>query len=314
LTNTSEHIGFIGLGFMGHGMAKNIVEKGYPLTVMGHRKREAADDLARRGAKEVRTPREVAEASTIVFLCVTGSPQVEALVQGPDGLKAGTKPGSLIVDTSTSNPVSTLALAAELKEQGVGFVDAPLARTPKEAWEGTLDTMVGCDEATFERLKPVLETWAARITRVGAVGDGHKMKLVNNFIAMGYAAIYSEALTVAQKAGIEPERLDSVIRGGRMACGFYETFMTYVLERDRDAHKFTLSNALKDMLYMEALADAGGVANPIGNAVKNAFALAVNSGRGEDFVPMLSDVTAELNGTSLVRKAARDDEARRPAA
>jgi hypothetical protein len=121
-------------------------------------------------------------------------------------------------------------------------------------------------------------------------------------------------LTVAQKAGIEPERLDSVIRGGRMACGFYETFMTYVLERDRDAHKFTLSNALKDMLYMEALADAGGVANPIGNAVKNAFALAVNSGRGEDFVPMLSDVTAELNGTSLVRKAARDDEARRPAA
>jgi len=207
-----ERIGFIGLGYMGHGMAKNIVEKGYPLTVMAHRRREAAEDLARRGAREVGTPREVAEASTIVFLCVTGSPQVESLVRGPDGLKAGAKPGSVIVDTSTSNPVSTLALAAELKEGGVGFVDAPLARTPKEAWEGTLDTMVGCDEATFARLKPVLDTWAARITRVGEVGDGHKMKLINNFIAMGYAAIYSEALAVARKAGIEPQRLDSVIR------------------------------------------------------------------------------------------------------
>jgi 3-hydroxyisobutyrate dehydrogenase-like beta-hydroxyacid dehydrogenase len=312
VTDISERIGFIGLGFMGHGMAKNIVEKGLPLTVMGHRKREAVDDVVRRGAKEVRTPREVAEASTIVFLCVTGSPQVEALVRGPDGLKAGAKPGSVIVDTSTANPVSTLALAEELKAQGVGFVDAPLARTPKEAWEGTLDTMVGCDPETFARLKPVLETWAARITHVGAVGDGHKIKLINNFIAMGYAAIYSEALTVAQKAGIEPGRLDSVIRGGRMACGFYETFMTYVLERDRNAHKFTLANALKDMRYMESLADSGGVANPIGNAVKNAFALAVNGGRGEEYVPMLSDVVAELNGTALAPST--EPEMRRPAA
>jgi 3-hydroxyisobutyrate dehydrogenase-like beta-hydroxyacid dehydrogenase len=312
VTDISERIGFIGLGFMGHGMAKNIVEKGLPLTVMGHRKREAVDDVVRRGAKEVRTPREVAEASTIVFLCVTGSPQVEALVRGPDGLKAGAKPGSVIVDTSTANPVSTLALAEELKAQGVGFVDAPLARTPKEAWEGTLDTMVGCDPETFARLKPVLETWAARITHVGAVGDGHKIKLINNFIAMGYAAIYSEALTVAQKAGIEPGRLDSVIRGGRMACGFYETFMTYVLERDRNAHKFTLANALKDMRYMESLADSGGVANPIGNAVKNAFALAVNAGRGEEYVPMLSDVVAELNGTALAPST--EPEMRRPAA
>ena len=309
---TDERIGFIGLGFMGHGMAKNIVEKGYSLTVMGHRKRESVDDLVRRGAREARTPREVAEASTIVFLCVTGSPQVEALVRGPDGLAAGAKAGSVVVDTSTSNPVSTLALAAELEGQGVGFVDAPLARTPKEAWEGTLDTMVGCDEATLARLKPVLGTWAARITHAGAVGDGHKIKLINNFIAMGYAAIYSEALAVAQKAGIAPGRLDSVIRGGRMSCGFYETFMTYVLERDRDAHKFTLANALKDMRYAESLADSVGVANPMGNAVKNAFALAVSAGRGEDYVPMLSDVVAELNGTSLAPPAL--EEARRPAA
>lgn len=305
VTNTSERIGFIGLGFMGHGMAKNIVEKGYPLTVMGHRNRAPIEDVVKRGATEVKNPREVAEASTIVFLCVTGSAQVEALTFGPDGLMAGAAKGSIVVDTSTSDPVSTEKVAAAFADKGVTFVDAPLARTPKEAWEGTLDTMVGCDEATFVRLKPVLETWAGRITHVGPVGNGHKLKLINNFIAMGYAALYAEALALGQKVGIEPQRLDSVIRGGRMSCGFYETFMKNVLERDRDAHKFTLSNALKDMRYVEALADSVGLANPMGNAAKNAFATAVGTGRGDDFVPMLSDVVAELNGTSLAPGADR---------
>ncbi len=297
--NTQERIGFIGLGLMGHGMGRNIVEKGYPLTVMGHRKREAIDDLKKRGAGEAATPRAVAEASSIVFLCVTGSAQVEALVHGPDGLKAGAKPGLVIVDCSTSDPNSTLALAAELEPLGVTLVDAPLSRTPKEAWEGTLDTMVGCDEAMFERLKPVIDTWAGRAIHIGRTGDGHKMKLLNNFLAMGYAALYSEALALASKVGIPPRRFDSVIRGGRMECGFYQTFMRHVLDGDRQAHKFTLSNALKDMRYLESMADAAGMSNPLGNAVKNGYAVAVNTGRGEDYVPALSDVVAHLNGATL---------------
>jgi len=294
-----ERIGFIGLGLMGHGMAKNILEKGYPLTIMGNRNSAPVEDMVGRGATEVRSAREVAENASIVFLCVTASPQVEALVRGPDGLAAGMKPGGIIVDASTSDPTSTLALAAELEARGITFVDAPLSRTPKEAWAGTLDTMVGCDEATFARLKPVLDTWAGRAIHIGRTGDGHKMKLINNFIAMGYAALYSEALTLAAKSGLTPTQFDSVIRGGRMECGFYGTFMKYVLERDRDAHKFTLVNALKDTRYIEAMADAGGMANPIGNAVKNYFAMAVGTGRGEDYVPMLSDVVAGLNGTRL---------------
>ena len=105
------------------------------------------------------------------------------------------------------------------------MVDAPLSRTPKEAWEGTLDTMVGASDAVFARLKPVLDTWAGRVVHIGGTGDGHRMKLLNNFIAMGYAALYSEALALAQKVGITPQRFDSVIRGGRMDCGFYQTFM-----------------------------------------------------------------------------------------
>ena len=294
-----ERIGFIGLGYMGHGMAKNIVEKGYPLTVMAHRNRIPVEDLRGRGASEVRSPKEVAEASSVVFLCVTGSREVESVVRGQNGLKAGARPGTIIVDCSTSDPTSTLQLAEELAADGVAFVDAPLSRTPKEAWEGTLDTMVGSDEATFDRLKPVLDTWAGKVVHVGPVGHGHTMKLINNFVSLGYAAIYAEALSLSKKAGLSPQTVDSVIRGGRMDCGFYQTFMRYVLERDRDAHKFTLRNGFKDLRYLEALSDALGVANPIGNAVKNSFAIAANTGRADEYVPMLSDVVAELNGTSL---------------
>lgn len=295
----AERIGFIGVGLMGHGMAKNIVEKGYALTVMGRRNRAPVEDLLTRGATEARTPKQVGERSTIVFLCVTGSPDVEALVRGPDGLASGLKPGSVLVDCSTSDPTSTAVLHAELDAVGVSLVDAPLSRTPKEAWEGTLDTMVGATDAVFARLKPVLETWAGRVVHIGGPGDGHRMKLINNFLSLGYAALYAEALTVARKVGITPQRFDSVIRGGRMDCGFYQTFMKWTLDGDRDAHKFTLGNAFKDVRYLESMADAAQVANPMGNAVKNALAMAVAAGGAADFVPMLPVFVGALNGVDL---------------
>lgn len=301
MSSSEERIGFIGVGLMGHGMARNIVEKGYPLTVMARRNRAPVEDLIGRGAREAATAKAVAEASTIVFLCVTASADVEALVRGPDGLKEGLRPGSVIVDCSTADPNSTLALAAELEPLGIAFVDAPLSRTPKEAWEGTLDTMVGASDEMFARLKPVLDTWAGRVVHIGATGDGHRMKLINNFVSLGYAALYSEALALAQKVGITPARFDSVIRGGRMDCGFYQTFMRWTLEGDRDAHKFTLANAGKDLRYLESMADAAGVANPMGNAVKNGFALAIAGGRAAEFVPMLATFVAAMNGVELSR-------------
>lgn len=295
----SERIGFIGLGLMGHGIARNIVEKGYGLTFLGRKNRGTAEDMIARGATEVTTSREVAERSTIVFLCVTGSREVEAIVRDPRGLKEGLKKGSVVVDCSTADPTSTIALAAELAAIGVEFVDAPLSRTPKEAWEGTLDTMVGAPDAVFARLKPVLETWAGRIVHIGTTGDGHRMKLLNNFISLGYAAIYSEALALAQKVGISPARFDSVIRTGRMDCGFYQTFMRWTLEGDRDAHKFSMANGLKDLTYLESMADAVGMANPLGNAAKNSFAGAVAAGPADQYVPMLATHVGRINGVDL---------------
>ena len=291
-----ETIGFIGLGLMGHGMAKNIVEKGFSLVVAGRRNRKPIDDLVARGALEAASPREVGEQATVVFLCVTGSPEVEAVLSGPEGLRAGMKRGSVIVDCSTSDPVSTMRLVEDLKTAGVDFVDAPLSRTPKEAWEGKLDTMVGASEATFARLKPVLETWAGKIVHIGAPGDGHRMKLLNNFVSLGYAAIYAEALALSRKVGISPQRFDSVISGGRMDCGFYQTFKRWSLEGDPDAHKFSIANAYKDLRYLASMANAAGVAGPITDAVKNTFALAHGAGGDADFVPMLASYVAEANG------------------
>lgn len=158
-----EAIGFIGLGLMGHGIAKNIVEKGYKLTVMAHRNRAPVDDLVTRGAVEAKSVGELAARSNVVFLCVTGSTQVEALMRGPDGLAANLRPGSVVVDCSSSDPTSTVAIAVELKAAGMDYADAPLSRTPKEAWEGTLDTMVGAEDAVFARLEPILATWGKSV-------------------------------------------------------------------------------------------------------------------------------------------------------
>lgn len=290
-----ERIGFIGVGLMGHGMAGNIVDKGWPLTVMAHRNREPVEDLKARGAAEAATPREVAMATDIVILCVTGSPEVQAVVQGPEGLAAAGKP-LLIVDCSTSDPSVTIRLASELAAGGITLIDAPLSRTPADARAGTLDVMVGGDPDAVTRVRPVLDAFAARVVHTGPTGTGHTMKLLNNFLSMGYAALYSEALALGAKAGLTPQVFDSVIRGGRMDCSFYQTFFKWVLDRDPNAHKFAIRNGLKDMTYLASLANSVGLANPVGSAVRNSFALAVGAGHGDDYVPKLSDIVAELNG------------------
>jgi 3-hydroxyisobutyrate dehydrogenase-like beta-hydroxyacid dehydrogenase len=304
MTTTPETVGFIGLGLMGHGMAKNLVDKGFALSIFARKASDATADLQQRGAALCASPADVAAQASVVFLCVTGSKDVESIVRGPQGLKAGLKPGSVVVDCSTSDPVSTQALEAELKEIGVHLVDAPLSRTPKEAWAGTLDTMVGADPHVFARIEPLLQTFAARIVHLGATGTGHRMKLINNFVSLGYAALYAEALTLAQAVGITPPMFDAVIRGGRMDNLFYRTFMEYTLRGDKEAHKFTLTNAFKDLRYLESMADDAGVSNPMGNAVKNSFGLAVQQGGAAQMVPMLPELVAGLSGVRLQSPAA----------
>jgi 3-hydroxyisobutyrate dehydrogenase-like beta-hydroxyacid dehydrogenase len=296
MSDKKATVGFIGVGLMGHGMAKNLVTKGHPLVVLGHRNREPVEHLKSLGATEATTPRELAAQCDIVHLCVTGSPQVEANLRGPDGVMASGKRGLIVVDCSTSNPVSTLALGDELKAAGMTLVDAPLSRTPVEAEAGTLDTMVGCDEATFRTIEPVLRCWAGNVVHLGPLGLGHKMKLINNFVAMGYAALYAESLAIARKSGLTIEQFHSVIGAGRMRSGFYDTFMQWSLQGNENAHKFTISNAHKDMRYLASMANELGVVNDLQALVKNIFAAMEAAGDGQKYVPMLPDFVARQNG------------------
>ena len=293
---TKPVIGFIGVGLMGAGMAKNILTKGYPLVIMGHTNREPVERLKKLGATEATSPKELAAKVDILHLCVTGSPQVEAIMNGPDGIFASGKKGLIVIDCSTSNPVSTMALAESALAHGMTLIDAPLGRTPAEAEAGTLDTMVGADQATFDKVKPILDCWAGNVVHLGPVGLGHKMKLINNFIAMGYAALYSEAIGIARKAGLSKEQFHAVVGSSRMRNGFYDTFMKWTMEGDENAHRFTISNAHKDMRYLSSLANEVGALHPIQAMVKNSFAGMEAAGQAQRYVPMLADFVAIQNG------------------
>jgi 3-hydroxyisobutyrate dehydrogenase-like beta-hydroxyacid dehydrogenase len=290
-----ERIGFVGTGLMGHGMAANLLAAGHPLTVIAHRNRAPVEDLVAKGAQEAADLAALAAASDIVHICAPGSPQVEAIV---GALIDHLPEGAVVVDCSTSNPVSTEALATRLAATGRHMVDAPLGGTPVQAEAGELAAMVGAAPDVFARVEPVLATWAKTIQRIGGPGAGHKMKLLNNFLAMGYGAIYAEAVTLAEKSGLGLAAFDGVITGSRMDCGFWQTWRGHAVEGNREAHKFTLTNALKDMAYLAAMADGSGVANPVGSAVKNSYAMAVGSGGGgaEDYVPHLVDYVRRANG------------------
>ena len=146
MSNDKPRIGFIGLGLMGHGIAKNLVSKGFPLTLRVHRNRKPAEDILAAGAKEAKTNAEVARASDIVILCVTGSPQIEEIVYGENSILGVARQGLIVIDTSTAEPTSTAKIRGDLAPKGTLYVDAPLARTPKEAEEGRLNTMVGADD------------------------------------------------------------------------------------------------------------------------------------------------------------------------
>jgi 3-hydroxyisobutyrate dehydrogenase-like beta-hydroxyacid dehydrogenase len=294
----AERVGFVGVGYMGHGMAHNLLTKGYPLTVIAHRKREAVDDLVSKGAAEAASLAELAAASDVVILCLTDAPQVEAVVRE---MMPALRPRSMVIDCSTSDPTLTERLGDELHHLKVSLVDAPLGRTPKDAWAGTLDCMVGAVDMDWPRAEPILKTFSERVVRIGGPGAGHRMKLVNNFLSLGYGALYSEALALSRKVGIDVATFDSVIRDGRMDCSFYRSFMAYALEGDRNAHLFTLANAHKDLRYAETMANAATVATPLLSAAKNHYAGALAQGGDgpEDYLPHLADFVARANGVKV---------------
>jgi 3-hydroxyisobutyrate dehydrogenase-like beta-hydroxyacid dehydrogenase len=304
-TDTKPRIGFIGLGLMGHGMAKNIVTKGYPLTVRAHRNRKPLEDLLAAGAKEAASYADLARQSDIVFLCVTGTPQVEAIVRGSDGLLAAAREGLIVVDTSTAEPASTAALRMEFGAKRALFVDAPLARTPVEAEQGRLNTMVGADAAVFAKLKPVLSAFCENVIHAGPPGHGHTLKLINNFIAQAIATATAEACATAVKSGLSLRKLHEVISAGAVNSGIFQMIVGRMLEGNGDLGglKFTLVNAMKDLRYYTHVAESLPVPCIVGEAVHQSLVTANLLGFGDRYVASLVEAQEKLAGVSIVPRA-----------
>ena len=295
-----QRIGFIGIGLMGHGMAKNLLKKGHPLSFLVHRNRSNIEDLLALKAKEVKTAADLARNSDVVILCVTGTTQVEANVYG--GLLEAAREGQIVIDCSTSQPESTARIGADFAAKGVRFVDAPLARTPQHAEEGKLNCMVGADAGTFAEVRPVLEKFCENIFHAGGPGAGHKIKLVYNFVAMGHAAITCEALAACAKVGIDAEVFYRLVSGGGANSNMFQMVVPKALKGDLTGLLFTLGNAKKDIGYYEEMISAAPMAGAMGAALHQILVQANALGLGEKFVPSLIEAYERINAIQVVKR------------
>ena len=299
---SNPRVGFIGVGMMGHGMAKNLLAKGFPLTIRINRDRARAADLLAAGAKEAKTPAEVARDSDFVIICVTGSPQVEEVILGPGGIIEAARAGLVIVETSTAEPGSTAKLREALAAKGATLIDAPLARTPKEAEEGRLNSLVGASEADFATVKPVLAAYSENIFHCGPPGAGHTLKLVNNFMAMTTVGMIAEAFAVAAKAGVRLDKLFEVVSMGAINSPIFQMMAGGAVQGDFAKMKFAIVNGAKDMRYYTHLAESLPVATFIGEAVHQSFELAVSLGLGEKMVPSMIEAQEKLNQMQIIKR------------
>ena len=208
-----KKIGFIGLGIMGKPMCRNLLKAGFPLTVWSRTRRDV-DLLAADGAAAADSPKAVARNAEIVITMVPNSPQVREVVLGPNGVIEGAQPGSILVDMSSIAPLASKEIASQLALREIRMLDAPVSGGEPKAVEGTLSVMVGGAQADFEECLPVLKAMASSVVRVGEIGAGNVTKLANQIIVALNIAAVSEALTLATKAGVDPELVYQAIRGG----------------------------------------------------------------------------------------------------
>ena len=208
-----ERIGFVGLGTMGAAMAANLARAGFPLTVW-NRTPGRAGEVVELGATEAPTPATIAEASDIVVSCVSDTPDVEAILLGPDGVAEGAHAGLLVIDCSTISPSATRDFAARLGERGVTMVDAPVSGGSEGAKNATLTIFVGGDPAAFERARPILAAMGRTITHVGPIGSGQAVKAVNQVILAGTYLGVAEGIVLALKAGLDVEQVVGALSGG----------------------------------------------------------------------------------------------------
>jgi 3-hydroxyisobutyrate dehydrogenase-like beta-hydroxyacid dehydrogenase len=253
----SNRVGVVGLGIMGSGMADNILAAGLGLAVY-NRTAERTQRFVDAGATAYPTAGELAAACDIVLVCVSDTPDVEAVLFGPGGVASGAASGSLVIDASTIAPDATRAFAARLAEQGVAFVDAPVSGGSEGAVKGTLSIMVGGSADDLERARPVLEAIGRTITHVGPVGAGQTCKLVNQILVVVNMLAVSEALLLAEAGGLDLDTTIAAVEGGAAGSWMLSNRGPQVVRRDWRPG-FTIDLQQKDLRLVLEAADSLGV-------------------------------------------------------
>ena len=280
-------IGFIGLGLMGSNMVENLQKKGFKPVVMDLNK-DAVAAVVARGATEAKTGAELAAASDIIMLCLTTSAVVEKLVYAEDGILAGIKEGAVLIDFGTSIPASTRKIGADLAKKGAGMVDAALGRTPAHAKDGLLNIMASGDQATFDKVKPILEMQGENVFYLGKLGAGHTTKLINNFIGMTTVTAMSQAFAVAERAGVDRQQLFDIMSTGPSNSPFMHFCKNYAVDGVSDLG-FSINNANKDLGYFLEMVKDLGMRAQIAEGTSANLQAAVDAGLGNGNVPEIFD-------------------------
>ncbi len=255
-----ERVGFIGLGIMGRGMARNILKAGFPLRVW-NRTASRMDELAVEGAGPASSPGDLAFHSDIIITCVSDTPDVEQVLLGEGGVIHGARPGSLVIDMSTISPRATQRIAAHLAERHIHMLDAPVSGGSEGAARGTLSIMVGGDVTQFERALPVFQAMGTTITHLGPIGAGQTTKLVNQILVVGHALAMSEALLFAQAGGVDLRKALEAVSGGAAGSWMLSNRGPQILARDWRPG-FTIDLQQKDLRLVLQEADRLGVPLP----------------------------------------------------
>ncbi|HVZ46252.1 MAG TPA: NAD(P)-dependent oxidoreductase [Ramlibacter sp.] len=262
-----KRIGMVGLGMMGHGIASNVLKRGYTLGVFEHPGNQPLDDLKAAGATGFDSLPQLGAWADVLILVLTGSPQVEAVLAGPGGILEGLRPGSVVIDCSTAIPSSSVRMAQAVSDAGGRFLDSPMTRTPKEAAEGRLNLLVGGDAALVEACRPLLQSFAENIAHVGPVGSGHSMKLLHNYVSLGMVTLLAEAAACARRSGVANEAFVEVLAKGGGGGIALERLKPFLLTGDPSGLRFSLANARKDLDYYNAMARDAGVSKQVAAAV-----------------------------------------------
>lgn len=252
-------IGFIGLGIMGKPMSLNLIKAGYKLIVYDVRP-ETMHELTMKGAEAGTSPKHVAENSEIIITMLPNSPQVQEVVLGKEGILEGAKPGTLLIDMSSIAPLVSVELSKKAKERGVEMLDAPVSGGEPKAIEGTLSIMVGGDRKSFEQSEEIFKVLGSSAVLVGSIGSGNTTKLANQIIVALNIAAVSEAMVLAEKCGVDPEKVFNAIRGGLAGSTVLEAKMPMILNGNFKPG-FRIELHIKDL--MNALGTAHDLAIPI---------------------------------------------------